>query len=371
MLTAIVNPYASVDWGSAARIQGFSHFHLNPLDTNQAWTIIYGEGIRHYAISHYDLSSDRGINQPPIDEDVKHGSRPVYPASDFPELGDVPVDALLAPNAEHFGHTDISYDWCSLGSTHSTPGHNPTGTGSLQTWRQNMDSIISALLYPDGGGVVIAHNDDGEFIAHALDHDPRVLGMEIWNDKRARRLDYAPGGGRYWSTWDAVLSTGRRCWGFGAVDGTSWRERTYAGSDIMPPGPSLGRNVLLVDSFTEQNALEAYRKGAFYVQLDDATETGLNILSYAYSDSVLSVETAGATQIRWYTKNGLVRTSDGPNDSYAVGLDDVFVRAEVDADGITDNSEGFDRIWLQPLFFVPTPVPLVRRSLMLLRKGVI
>ncbi|MGI6088148.1 MAG: hypothetical protein ACOYCD_09470 [Kiritimatiellia bacterium] len=115
---------------------------------------------------------------------------------------------------------------------------------------------LEGLQYADGGGITINH--PGLSLAAylpLLDFDPRVLGIEVWNDH------YPLGGQRgadmgFYELWDNILRTGRRCFGFFVND------HQYYGR---------GRNVLLVPPMQdlpmaerERNALRAYRQGRFF-----------------------------------------------------------------------------------------------------------
>lgn len=120
------------------------------------------------------------------------------------------------------------------------------------------------LLHPDGGGITLNHPtgtlDD---YAPMLDHDPRVLGIEVWNQLTSgfgsARGFYAEGRGphlHFYRLWDEILKSGRRCWGFFVKD-----HNTYG----------RGRNVLVVPGLNdlsaearEAAALHAYRHGCFF-----------------------------------------------------------------------------------------------------------
>ena len=101
--------------------------------------------------------------------------------------------------------------------------------------------MLAGLVDPLGGGVTINHPTwskmDYDFPLKMLDHDPRVLGMEVIN-------------GKYFSEdyWDHALRTGRQCYGFFVPDWSLW----------------FGCNVLLVKERTVEACLRAYREGNFY-----------------------------------------------------------------------------------------------------------
>ena len=106
---------------------------------------------------------------------------------------------------------------------------------------QQVHFLLAGLVDPLGGGVTINHPRWSKFAYDAplkyLDHDPRVLGMEVINGKY-RDEDY----------WDHALKTGRQCFGFFVPDWSLWN----------------GCNVLLVKERTVSACLRAYREGNFY-----------------------------------------------------------------------------------------------------------
>jgi hypothetical protein len=147
--------------------------------------------------------------------------------------------------------------------------------GSNRPWREVFRAALDGetvdgalrggLLHPDGGGITLNHptgkRDD---YLPMLDFDPRVLGIEVWNQLTSgfgsNRGFYETAGGaapdHFLRLWDEILATGRRCWGFFVKD-----HNTYG----------RGRNVLLVPpldsldpSAREAAALCAYRKGTFF-----------------------------------------------------------------------------------------------------------
>jgi len=147
--------------------------------------------------------------------------------------------------------------------------------GSNRPWREVFRAALDGetvdgalrggLLHPDGGGITLNHptgkRDD---YLPMLDFDPRVLGIEVWNQLTSgfgsNRGFYETAGGaapdHFLRLWDEILATGRRCWGFFVKD-----HNTYG----------RGRNVLLVPpldsldpSAREAAALRAYRKGSFF-----------------------------------------------------------------------------------------------------------
>ncbi len=142
--------------------------------------------------------------------------------------------------------------------------------GTNRPWRDVFRAALDGegeeggLLFPDGGGITLNH-PTGKVSDYLpmLDFDPRVLGIEVWNELTTGFG--APGGFynanpgphlHFYQLWDEILRTGRRCWGFFVKD-----HRTFA----------RGRNVLLVPNpqgrtreQRERDALVAYRRGAFF-----------------------------------------------------------------------------------------------------------
>lgn len=95
------------------------------------------------------------------------------------------------------------------------------------------------LHYPDGGGMTLNH-PTGKLADYLpmLDFDPRVLGIEVWNQLTSGFgssrgfYDDTPGPHlHFYELWDQILRTGRRCWGFFVKDHNTLGR---------------GRNVLLV-----------------------------------------------------------------------------------------------------------------------------
>lgn len=241
--------------------------------------------------------------------------------------------------------------------------------GSNRPWREVFRAALDGdetdgrheggLLDPEGGGITLNHptgrRDD---YVEMLDFDPRVLGIEVWN-----QLTSGFGSGRgfyeaegapplhFYRLWDEILATGRRCWGFFVKD-----HNTYG----------RGRNVLLVPlrgglamSEQESLALRAYRCGAFYgsvaaLAVDDA---GRPTMPYDRSEfrfrrielrrdavgraEALAVSLTGndpqrrpQIQIRFVTEAGTAATVDGPEGEFPLPRDregrlvPAFVRVE-------------------------------------------
>lgn len=243
-----------------------------------------------------------------------------------------PKDMLEAPNAEHHGFLDDngnstgSLHMCAPGSayksgtfdardffkTHSHGYHY----GSGEHWRTAIDRMIEGMIYEDGGGVTINHPTwthlEREFLLKLLDHDPRVLGIEV--------LEAGTNSENY---WDWVLSTGRQCFGVFVPD---WS----IGNEVF------GVNVLVVPERTVHACLKAYRQGNFY-----GAERGYGELAFtdiSFDGNELTVKTdkparfevktargirmeAKGTQVKW-----LKRTTEKPR-RQDWGTD-IFVRVK-------------------------------------------
>ena len=212
---------------------------------------------------------------------------------------------------------------------------------------------IEGLLYPDAGGLTINHPTCGlEAMLTLLDFDPRVLGIEVWNQHvyfggKLDRPDAMP----LYELWDDVLRTGRRCYGFFVKDHFLFGR---------------GRNVLLVSGLEgltarekEREALRAYRTGRFFGLLGAMSVDASGKVVPPYDNSAfrftriavrqdargepsgVDVAVTGAdrakrphTQIRFVTDKGVVRAEKGesaffpfPRDA-AGAISCRFVRVE-------------------------------------------
>lgn len=215
------------------------------------------------------------------------------------------------------------------------------------------------LQYPEGGGITLNHpTGKVEAYAEMLDFDPRVLGIEIWNQLTSgfgsSRGFYSRGQEpclHFYTLWDDLLRTGRRCWGFFVKD-----HNTYG----------RGRNVLLTPRRTdsppaerEADALRAYRTGAFFGSVaalahNDAGEVvpPYDKSDFRFSritvrrdanDQPIAIEAAVIgndpakrpnVQIRFVTDRGVEAVSDVPQAQFPLKRDPegrllpVFVRVE-------------------------------------------
>lgn len=306
---SIINPYASVNWNNYEHIMSCSHQHGF---TEDHLRCILAGGIRHAALSNY------------------FPSNPTYPLEDFFET--IPDNVIGSPNAEHGYYAEHGLlHTNSLGSFFKSgkpKGEYPAGVGG-ESWRTVFPKIIDQLQYPDAGGITINHpnwsNLDVRMIYEMLDSDDRVLGIEFFNGGSERGQQ----NGWDLDTWDTILCTGRRCWGFCVADHDGKRE-----------GEWWGRNILLVPNFTEYDCLRAYRIGAFYGQILTSNLTFANI---SLNDRVLSVSAPNATSVKVVSNGETKKTVSGTTLTYTVPYDAIYVRVEA--------TNGEDSIYSQPIMF--------------------
>ncbi len=281
-------PYTGVDWANAFRIRTTTHGHC---DNQKMLDAYLKRGFELLAVSNYYPSAPRyplkdvrenafrihhdfpvmvkGKRvEGPFDwnkivggwvEELPEEQRKQYPFREGDKLfKPLPAGILEVPNAEHHYFRDPvtkkgvrRFHMCSPGSAFASGTFdkrdkfqtNKRGwcCGSGEPWPIAIDRMLAGLVYPEGGGVTINHPTwsgmDYDFPAKVLDHDPRVLGLEVINSRYLSE-DY----------WNHVLRTGRQCFGFFVPDWGLWR----------------GCNVLLVRDRTAKACMEAYRQGNFY-----------------------------------------------------------------------------------------------------------
>lgn len=286
------NPYEGIDWNRVRQIAGCTHMHCTSAGTLNQYL---ADGLEFVTLSNYypsapwyPLSEIRentfrcrqkgyitgntwikdtlDLNQTIAawQKDLPEAIRSQLPFCEgeklFPGL---PENLLEAPNAEHHWFSDAGI-WLHItapGSCISSGTFDIQGQfglaehgfplGAPLPWRTAFQKIFDSLLYPDGGGIVIAHpawsHLPPEFIMEMLDSDSRVLGIEVYNhDSRGDFADFSD------STWDAILSTGRQCYGFFVQDHPTPDKRWQ------------GRIILLPEEQTAESCLKALRKGHFY-----------------------------------------------------------------------------------------------------------
>lgn len=263
------NPYANVDFANAIRVPSFTHCHVT---TQNLLDKTIEQGYKFLPVSNY------------------HPSKPFDPTGFT-----YPSDVIFGPNAEHhqfsFARTRNGVvHMCAVGSLLETGSvdDNPLGY-NWGLYTNFLDEAFANLKYPDAGGVTVNHPTwtrmyipfpDYE-ITDILDYDDRVLGIEILNAGGVRH-----GEGKQYTieSWDNILATGRKCWGFCTPD---WYISTVYGDHP-------GRCILLVDEFTEYKCLKAFRNGEFYGQ---EGKTNLGFSNISVEDRTVTVNAPLATSI--------------------------------------------------------------------------
>lgn len=309
----MIHPYADVNWASDLRVVSASHSHMT---TQGEFDDAYATGLRCIAPSNY------------------YPSAPWYPLSEH--FTGIPADVIGLPNAEHHSFSNATYPgtWHmnSLGSMF-TSGDAVGGYNGY--WNTFVDEVQATLLHPDGGGVTLNHPKWSYFnwrdMCRVLDYSSIVLGIEVYNDS-AVRGDTTPAvrAETSYDDWDAILKTGRRCWGFWSPDHIAQQREDW-----------LGRCVLLVPTASEYECLKAYRDGKFYGAM---MGTGLAFNNISLSGSSLTVETNSATSLTFITDKGLAVVS-AASTVYSIPTGAIYVRVEaIDATG--------EQIYSQPITLI-------------------
>ena len=194
--------------------------------------------------------------------------------------------------------------------------------------------MIAGLIHRDGGGVTINHPSwtklDRELMLKILDHDSRVLGIEVIEDSGHNSENY----------WDWALSTGRQCFGFFVPD---WHITNKV----------FGVNVLCVQEKTVHACLKAYREGNFYGALNGLDE--LAFTRIAFDGKTVSAATDKPARFEVVTSRGVVKKAKGTEVSWTVEKDSywqgpeyhVFARVRAHA---VDGSE--EVLFSQPFMLV-------------------
>lgn len=325
-MNALINPYEHVNWRTVQQIVSISHAHSRVKRTDGQRGEVFqryldnavADGARHVPFSNY------------------YPSEPFYPLSDFFET--VPDGVIASPNAEHhnfsgWGALHMNGMGC-YASTGSPGGSAPVG--AQMTAEGAIKYILNTLQYPDAGGITINHpgwsvmqNEQNGFprwtrenskdaVLFLLDVDDRVIGMEIRNSSAS---PYASGiedteineNVNSVDLWDEILITGKRCWGFCVPD----HETEYGAKWT-------GRNVLLLDTFSEYSCLKAYRDGNFYSKIFNS-ELAFDNISYANDIFSVSAPMAESIQI---IVDGERTTHAGTTASVSIPATATYVRAE-------------------------------------------
>lgn len=345
----MINPYKDTDWGSVTRTPSTNHWHQDasssgvPEQGDTVFWAMYYSGLKHIAISAY------------------YPSRPAYPIDNnwwfsLPE-SEQPSDTISSPNTE--GHSlKTSMHFGTIGSfwenTLSQEQWLEVDKSDYLDYPEVFSDVINQLQYPDGGGVIINHPlrafGSGsptvirDKILQLLEFDEEhVLGIEAFNYRSEEpRYNFR---GNALHIWDEVLMTGTRCWGFFVSDRHGAGVPKGSEIDIRYTGEyysGLGRNILLLNTPTEHEALRAYRNGNFYGAMwgDRIIFTRIEAVG---NDFI--VETDAAEKIVFHSAseiNGVVSmnpevTVIGSSATYTVDETTIFVRAVAyEVDGETD-----------------------------------
>lgn len=306
----MINPYKGVNWGTFQYIQSTTHMHHD-----RSFISMAEDGFKHLAISNYYPSKPYDMN--------------LLNTSEFHTL---PEGCMISPNAEHHnsivnGQNYGSFHFNSLGSTWESGRAKVEGDngpyGVQKDWKIAFKGILDALVFKDGGGITLNHptwtglsfTDAIQFLDY---DDQRVLGIEIFNapvtDSTAWALEL----------WDDLLKTGRRVWGFCVTDHPKEEER-----------PFQGRSVLLVDNFTEEECLKAYREGRFYGKIYNSD---LRFTELSYTNGIVAAKTNNATSMKVIV-DGVETVVNASEVTYTVpgGATYVRVEAHTDSDSIFSN----------------------------------
>ncbi len=329
------HPYKGIDWSSAYQIRTTSHVHcltqadldvllgrlemitLSNYYPSAPWWPLSKMTENYFSVHHDFPVTVKGKRvEGPFDWNKIIGEwikdLPPEVQKDFPlkEGGKIfkplPEGVLEAPNAEHHhfkgddgkfvrglhinapGSTFSSGTFDKWGRKFQTPRRGGYDPGSGEHWATAIDHMIEGLLYPDGGGVTINHPVWSSYyrplLLDILDHDQRVLGMEVIEGGRVNGEAY----------WDWVLATGRQCFGFCVPD-----------HSIRIKDGSFGVNVLVTPEQSVHACLKAYRDGNFY-----GARRGLNELRFkriVFDGTTVEAETDKPARFEVKTGVGIVK----------------------------------------------------------------
>ena len=374
-------PYEGLDWSKVVRVKTTSHGHC----PNQWWIDQYlKRGLEFLTLSNYYPSAPwcplskmtenywrvrqkhsvmvngKRVRGPfdwnkiiePWKDEISEKELAKFPswAAKYPFVeGDkmfkpLPKGVLEAPNAEHHkflmkdGSPAKDLHLCAPGSAFASgtfDAHNlfKTGShgydpGSGEYWGTAIDRMLAGLVYPDGGGVTINHPSwtklDRHFMLELLDHDPRVLGIEVIEGKGVNSENY----------WDWALSTGRQCFGFFVPDW--WVDKKV-----------FGANILCVHEKTVRACLKAYREGCFYGAKNALDE--LAFTRIAFDGKTVSAATDKPARFEVITARGVVKRAEGTDVSWTVEKEDYWqgpgyhIYARVKAYGLDSDEELFSQ----------------------------
>lgn len=336
----MIDPYKNINWQTIQLVQSMSHEHeYHYPSVADAVNDFYSRGFRHFNFSEYLRKPPENDGEPNFPEDF-YSVGGVYPLSRWME--NVPQDIIETPSCEMFGlgghivmmsavkgigYNDEHFPNAGEGGNqiYDVANEQPIELNLLEQFQYALDGIpdpnsagqIGGLLFEDGGGLYEAHSGGFNRIITRLDMDDRYLGCDIYNDRRGDdATEIRESRGWNIDVWEAVLRTGRRCWGFVESD----RGRR-------------GCNILLLNEFTDHDAMKAYREGRFYGKMS-WDDTGLKFKNIHDDGDKLIVETEGATNgIRIVSDSGEVALTSSNSIEYVYPkrggfVDHIFLRAE-------------------------------------------
>lgn len=373
------HPYSQINWDGCQRIGSVTHAHCR---SQTSLDLLCRRNLTHLALSNYypsaPCSPTERIGQYRVGQDFGTLKGEGYVRRQFrwndiirdPETGwfdalpaglqekmpfeigkpcfeQILSDVIICPNAEHHSMTDSNGHFNGVGSqfasgtfdvrSHYMLNKHGYAMGTGMPWREAFERIFDALQFPDGGGVTINHprwsHMSAETLTQFLDFDSRVLGIEIWNNT----AEFLSKTGWSLELWDAVLATGRQCYGFAVSDHAH-------NSD---PGFK-GRNVLLIDDKTAPDempaaCLRAYRNGDFYSSMHGRVE----LKRCQFSSGKITVETSAPCKLRVISAEGVVHQQTGNviswtlPDKASAAEQHVYLRVEA------DEIDGDDRLFTQ------------------------
>lgn len=382
-LKCISNPYEKVNWEKDEQVCSTTHLHITK---QEHLDNAYAGSLRHFAISnyypavpYYPLNKIRKnqfwvrqdhavvvngkLKQGPFNwndiimdkdtgwyDELDPNTQKTLPF----KVGDyifknIPNDIAESPNAEHHSfansnaHINCPGSFFRSGtfdtwnnaykdkSRYQLVGHGYS-RGGLK-WQQAFGQMLEELQFADGGGITINHPVWSGLkmtqIYEMLDYDDRVLGIEIWNSTTEKINEK----GFALETWDKILATGRRCYGFSVPD------HSHKNKDKNWKG----RNYLLVPKFNERECLKAYRQGRFYCAL---LGNGLRFEEISFTKGVLSVKINKQASIKIISDKGVFE-ENGSSIVYEVPVENgkfavTYIRIEVE-------DETGERIFSQPV----------------------
>lgn len=331
-------PYSGLDWEAVKEVHTTSHGHCDSQKMLDAYVERGFELLtisnyypsaptmplktfrdHHYHVHHdFPVVVNGKLTDGPFDwskivgdwaDELSAEQRAQLPFTEGPlRFSKVPDGILEAPNAEHHAFLDENGQFvsglhmCAPGSAYCSGTFDKRNRflsnkhgyqiGNGLYMLDAVDRMIAGLVHPDGGGVTINHpawsHLEDRIAWKLLDHDPRVLGLEVFNMCKtnarypwARRFceDY----------WDRALSTGRQCFGFFVPDWGLWE----------------GVNVLLVPEKSVHACLRAYRQGHFYGAIKGRGI--LRFTSIRFSGAALSVTLDKPAHIQVISRLGVTK----------------------------------------------------------------